>query len=303
MDGRVRGRADARKHVAGATKRQKGCIYLLLRIPTPRGGMAWVALRAMVRSVLGGTFALYRRLAVPAGLAAALCFAPLALALLALELAAGQSAETQRGIAIIDAVGSVLLFAPLAAIIAIRCAIAIDEGRPVEPRREAGTAFQLLPRYVLTQLLALLVIAGLPLLLIGAGLATGSQALTAIGAGTLLASGVINGVRLGLATVLVVTGEGAYAQALRVSARLVRGRFWGSLGAIVAITLIALALALLLSTIAIAAPAGAGRAVIEAVVGVVVNAVTVPFAAVGLYRLVGALRERARDDAGPVSGA
>ena len=53
-------------------------------------------------------------------------------------------------------------------------------------------------------------------------------------------------------------------------------------------------------TVAIAAPAGAGRAVIEAVVGVAVNAVTVPFAAVGLYRLVGALRERASE---PVSGA
>jgi hypothetical protein len=302
MDGRVRGRADARKHVAGATKRRKRCMRGVIRIPTPRGGMPWVALRAMVRSVVAGTFSLYRRLAVRAGLAAALVFAPLAVALLALELAVGQSTQTQQGIAIIDAVGSVLLFAPLAAIIAIRCAIALDEGRTAEPRREAAAAFQLLPRYVLTQLLALVVIAGLPLLLIGAGIATGSQALTAIGAGTLLASGVINGVRLGLATVLVVTGDGAYAQALRASARLVRGSFWGSLGTIVAITLIALVLALLLSTVAIAAPAGAGRAVIEAVVGVAVNAVTVPFAAVGLYRLVGALRERDRER-GPVSGA
>lgn len=69
-----------------------------------------------------------------------------------------------------------------------------------------------------------------------------------------------------------------------------------------AITLIALALAALLSTVALAAPVGAGRAVIETVVGVAANAITVPFAAVGLYRLHGALRERKAGRA-PVSGA
>ncbi|MGA0122236.1 MAG: hypothetical protein ACO3KD_04415 [Gaiellales bacterium] len=256
----------------------------------------------MVRSVVGDTLSLYRRLAVPLGVATALVFAPLAVALLALELAVGQSTRSQQGLAIIDAVGSVLLFAPLAAIIAIRCAIALDEGRAAEPRREAAFALQLLPRYVLTQLLALLVIAGLPLVLIAAGVATGSPGLTAVGAGTLLASGLINGVRLGLCTVLVVTGEGAYAQALRASARLVRGRFWSALGTLLVITLIALLIALLLSSVALAAPAGAGRGVIEAVVGIVVNAITVPFAAVGLYRLRGALRDR-EGEAGRVSGA
>jgi hypothetical protein len=68
------------------------------------------------------------------------------------------------------------------------------------------------------------------------------------------------------------------------------------------ITLIALLIALLLSSVALAAPAGAGRGVIEAVVGIVVNAITVPFAAVGLYRLRGALRDL-EGEAGRVSGA
>ena len=256
----------------------------------------------MVGSVIRGTFELYRRLAVPTGIAAALVFAPLAVALLVLELLVGTSVRTQQGLAILDAVGSVLLFAPVAAIIAIRCAIAVDEGRAPAPRQEAGPALQLLAAYVLTQLLALLVIAGLPLFLIGAGIAAGSPTLTAIGAGTLLASGLINGVRLGLATVLVVTGEAVYAKALRASAGLTRGSYWATLGCLVVITLIALVLAALLSTVALAAPAGAGRAVIEAVVGIVVNAITVPFAAVGLYRLYGALRER-RAERAPVSGA
>lgn len=256
----------------------------------------------MVGSVIRGTFELYRRLAVPAGIAAALVFAPFALALLALELVLGTSERTQQGLAILDAVGSVLLFAPLAAMIALRCAIGLDEGRPAEPRREAGPALQLLATYVLTQLLALLVIAGLPLVLIGAGIAAESPTMTALGAGTLLASALINGVRLGLATILVVTGEAVYAKALRGSAALTRGSYWGTLGSLVAITLIALALAALLSTVALAAPVGAGRAVIETVVGVVVNAITVPFAAVGLYRLYGALRERKAGRA-PVSGA
>jgi len=256
----------------------------------------------MVGSVIRGTFELYRRIAVPAGLAAALVFAPFAAALLALELAVGSSTSSQQGLAILDAVGSVLLFAPLAAIIALRCAIAVDDGRAPAPRQEAGPALQLLATYVLTQLLALLVIAGLPLVLIGAGLAAGSPTMTAIGAGTLLASGLINGVRLGLATILVVTGEAVYAKALRASAALTRGSYLATLGCLVAITLIALLLAALLSTVALAAPVGAGRAVIEGVVGVVVNAITVPFAVVGLYRTYGALRER-RGGRTPISGA
>jgi hypothetical protein len=256
----------------------------------------------MVGSVIRGTFELYRRIAVPAGLAAALVFAPFAAALLALELAVGSSTSTQQGLAILDAVGSVLLFAPLAAIIALRCAIAVDDGRAPAPRQEAGPALQLLATYVLTQLLALLVIAGLPLVLIGAGIAANSPTMTALGAGTLLASGLINGVRLGLATILVVTGEAVYVKALRASAALTRGSYWATLGCLVAITLIALLLAALLSTVALAAPVGAGRAVIESVVGVVVNAITVPFAVVGLYRTYGALRER-RTGRTPISGA
>ncbi len=256
----------------------------------------------MVGSVIRGTFALYRRLAVRTAIATAIIFTPFAVALLALELVIGTSERSQQGLAILDAVGSVLLFAPLAAMIAVRCAIALDEGRAAEPRREAGPAFQLLTAYVLTQLLALLVIAGLPLVLIGAGIAADSPTMIALGAGTLIASGLINGVRLGLATILVITGEAVYVKALRASAALTRGSYWATLGALVAITLIALLLAALLSTIAQAAPEGAGRAVLEAVIGVVVNAITVPFATVGLYRLHGALRER-RGEPPPVSGS
>jgi len=256
----------------------------------------------MVGSVIRGTFELYRRLAVPTAITTALIFTPFAVALLALELVVGTSERSQQGLAILDAVGSVLLFAPLAAIIAVRCAIALDEGRAAEPRREAGPALQLLSTYVLTQVLALLVIAGLPLILIGAGIAADSPTMIALGAGTLIASGLINGVRLGLATILVVTGEAVFAKALRASAALTRGSYWATLGALVAITLIALLLAALLSTIAQAAPEGAARAVIETVVGIAVNAITVPFAAVGLYRLYGALRER-KGERGPVSGA
>lgn len=255
----------------------------------------------MVGTVLRETFAAHRRLLVPTGAAAAIVFAPLAAALLALELAVGTSTRTVQGLAVIDAVGSLLLFAPVASIIAIRCQIAVEAEAPARPAHEAGPALQLLPRYVLTQLLVLLVIAGPPVALILAGLAIASPGLVTIGIGALFASALINGVRFGLATIAVAVGDAAYATAVRRSRALVRGRYWGTLGVLAALSALAFVLALAVSSIALAAPQGDARTVLEALLGVAANAIAVPFISIGLYRLY---RTLARDaDGAPAGGS
>ncbi|MEI6626846.1 MAG: hypothetical protein WCO40_10930, partial [Thermoleophilia bacterium] len=187
----------------------------------------------MVRSVTREALDLYRGLLRPLVLVTGLIFLPLAIAMLALELAVPDSQSTQQSIAIIEIIGSLLLFAPLASIIAIRSAMASEAQESLTMRQAVGDAFGLLPTYVITQLLVLLVIIALPGLLIVGGWISGSQLMLTLGLGTLLGSAILNGVRLGVATVSVVTGDAQMAPALRHSAQVTRGRYWAVLGVIV----------------------------------------------------------------------
>lgn len=239
----------------------------------------------MVRTVLSEGVELYRRLAVRAGAATLLIFLPFAAVLAVLELLAPDGADAEQGVAILDAVGSLLLFAPLASILTIRVALRVERGEDARPAAEVMDAFGILPAYVVTQLLVLLVVVGLPGAIIAAGFAADAPLLVSVGAGVLIASAIVNGVRLAVATVAVAVGDARYAVALRRSAQITRGRYWPVLGVLAITALIALAIALALTSVSLAAPDGAGRVVVEAAVGVVANAITVPLVTVLAYRL------------------
>lgn len=246
----------------------------------------------MVGIVIRQALDLDRRLLGPLALATGLVFLPLAAALLALGLLVPPSARSDQGLMIIDAVGSVLLFTPLASLIAVRSAIALERDGAVAVRRHVGAAFSLLVPFVLTQLLALLVIAALPLALIGAGLALGVPLLTLLGSAMLLASGLVNGVRLAVATTATAVGDARLGPALRRSAALTRGRWLATLGALLAILAIGLGIALALSLVAAPFPDGAARDAATAVAGLLGNALTVPFVALAQYRLYRELSAR-----------
>ena len=128
----------------------------------------------MVRIVIREALDLYRGLFRPLVLVTGLIFLPLAAAMLALELAVADSQSMQQRIAIIEVVASLLLFVPLASIIAIRSAMASEKGEPLTLRQAADDAFELLPTYVITQLMVLLVIVALPGILIVGGWISGS---------------------------------------------------------------------------------------------------------------------------------
>jgi hypothetical protein len=246
----------------------------------------------MIGAVLRETLALYAALASRLVPVAALVFAPFAAALLVLELVAPARPERELDLAVIDAVGAVLLFAPLVSIAAIRCAVAHEQGARPEVLREAGRAFDLLVPYVATQLLVLAVILALPGVLIGVGLLVGIPLLVAVGFGALLASAIVNGVRLAVATPAVVVDGGRYGAALRRSVALVRGSFLAVLGVLAVVSVLALGVGLALSALPALLPEGATRAAAGAALGVVVNAATVPLGALAAYRLYRTLAER-----------
>jgi len=247
----------------------------------------------MIGQVIRESLGLYRRLFGPLVVASFLIFLPFTIALLALELVVPDTPRTQQGLAIIDAVGSVLLFAPLASIVIIRSAIAFEQTDTTQVRQEVGPAFGLLVSYVITQLLVLLVIVALPGLLIAAGYAANSPTMMTMGIGVLLGSALLNGVRLTVSTVAVVTGDARYAPALRRSATLTRGNWLRTLGVIVTISLIALVIAVAVSSIGLAFPAGPAAAVGSAAFGLLGNALTVPIVALGSYRLYRVLEAQA----------
>ena len=247
----------------------------------------------MIGQVIRESLGLYRRLFKPLVAASFLIFLPFTIALVALELVVPDTARTQQGLAIIDAVGSLLLFAPLASIVVIRSAIALEQTDTAQVRQEVGPAFGLLVTYVITQLMVLLVIVALPGLLIAAGYATNSPTLMTMGIGVLLGSALLNGVRLTVSTVAVVTGDARFAPALRRSATLTRGNWLRTLGVIVTISLIALAVAVAVSSIGLAFPAGTAEVVGSAAFGLIGNALTVPIVALGSYRLYRALEAQA----------
>ena len=246
----------------------------------------------MVGQVIREALDAYRRLFGPLTLATILIFLPFAVALLALELAAPDSTATRQGLMIIDAVGSVLLFAPLAAITAIRCGRGLETGATVSVRRQIGEAFGMLVPYVLTQLLVLLVVAALPAVLIGAGYVAGSPLLMTLGFGLLFGSVLVNGVRLTVATVSVAVGDARYGPALRRSASLTRGSWFAVLGTLVAATLLAFAVTLGLSAIALPFPAGAAQDVGASLAELIANGFSVPFIALVSLRLYRALEAR-----------
>ena len=247
----------------------------------------------MVGQIIREALGLYRRLFRSLVVASFLIFLPLTIAMLALQLAVPDTTRTQQSLAIIDAVGSVLLFAPLASIVIIRCAIAAEQTGSARARKEVGPAFALLVPYVVTQLLVLLVIVALPGLLIAAGYATGSPTIMTMGVGVLLASALLNGVRLTVATVAVVTGDARNALALRRSAGLTRGNWLRTLGVLVALTLIALVIALTVSSVGLAFPSGRAQDVGTSIFGLIGNALTVPIVALGSYRLYRVLEAQA----------
>lgn len=248
----------------------------------------------MVRTVIREALDLYRGRFRPLVLVTGLIFLPLAAAMLALELAVANSQSMQQRIAIIEVVASLLLFAPLASIIAIRSAIASEKGETLTLRQAVDDAFELLPTYVITQLMVLLVIIALPGILIVGGWISGSQLMLTIGIGTLLGSVILNGVRLGVATVSVVTGDARMAPALRHSAQLTRGRYWPALGVIVVFSVFAFVITIVLSSLGLAAPEGTIQSIIGAIVSVITNALSVPLIALGTYRLYRGLQDAKR---------
>lgn len=239
----------------------------------------------MVRTVLSEGFELYRRIAVRAGAATLLIFLPFAAVLAVLELVAPDGANAEQGAAILDAVGSLLLFVPLASILSILLALRVERDEEPRPAAAIMDAFGILPAYVITQVLVLFVVFALPGAIIAVGFAADAPLLVSVGAGVLIASAIINGVRLAVATVAVAVGDARYAPALRRAAQISRGRYWSVLGVLAITGLIALSIALALTAIPLAAPAGAGRVIADAIVGVIANAVTVPLVAVLAYRL------------------
>ncbi|MSO46813.1 MAG: hypothetical protein EXQ67_01830 [Thermoleophilia bacterium] len=248
----------------------------------------------MIRLVTKEAFALYLRLGRRLALVTALIYLPFTIALLALTLVTPDTKSTQQSIAIIEVVGSLLLFAPLASIVVIRSAMAVENDEPLPLRQAVGDAFELLPTYVITQLLVLLVIVALPGMLIVGGWLSGSQLLLTIGIGTLIGSAILNGVRLGVTTVAVVTGDARMAPALRHSAQLTRGRYWSVLGVLVVFTLFALSIALVIQSLGLAAPAGTIDAVVTAILSVITSALTVPLIALGTYRLYRRIQDAQR---------
>jgi hypothetical protein len=114
-----------------------------------------------------------------------------------------------------------------------------------------------------------------------------------IATASLLGSALLNGVRLTVSTIAVVTGDARFAPALRRSATLTRGKWLRTLGVIVTISLIALAVAITISSIGLAFPEGTAAAVGSSAFGLIGNALTVPIVALGSYRLYRALEAQA----------
>ncbi len=247
----------------------------------------------MVGQVIREALDLYRRLFGPLVAASFAIFLPLTIALLALQLAVPDTSSAQERLAIIDAVGSLLLFAPIASIAIIRSAISLEQTGTARVRREIGPAFGLLVPYVATQLLVLAVIIALPGILIAAGYAAGSPTIMTMGVGVALASTLINGVRLAVATVAVVTGDARFGPALRRSRALTHGAWLRTLGVLLVLSLLALAIALVFSSVGLAFPVGPAQDVATSLLGLIANALTVPLIALGTYRLYRVLEAQA----------
>lgn len=239
----------------------------------------------MVRTVLRETLDAYRGLAralVPWTL---LIYLPFAIVLLALQLAVPATDENLQSIAIVDIAGAVLLFQPLATILAMRAVQGRERGEATAMRRDLGDAFGLLVPFVFTQLLVLAIIALIPALFMLAGFLLEAPLLVLIGLGMLLASAVINGVRMWLATAVVVVEGRRYATAIRRSVALSQGSFWGILGVIVALAVLVLVISLVGNLIALAGGSGATGAIASRIASLLVTAISVPLVAIGIYRL------------------
>lgn len=152
-------------------------------------------------------------------------------------------------------------------------------------RSDLGEAFGLLVPFVFTQLLVLAIIALIPALFMIAGFLLEAPLLILIGLGMLLASAVINGVRMWLATAVVVVEGRRFTAAIRRSVALSQGSFWGVLGVIVALALMVLLISLVGNAIALAGGSGTTGAIAGRVASLLVTAVSVPLVAIGIYRL------------------
>ena len=84
------------------------------------------------------------------------------------------------------------------------------------------------------------------------------------------------------------------APALRHSAQLTRGHYWGVLGVLAVFTLFALSIALPIQSLGLVAPDGTIDAVVTAILGVITNALSVPLIALGTYRLYRSLQDAKR---------
>jgi hypothetical protein len=242
----------------------------------------------MVRTVLRETLDVYRALALPLILWTAAIYLPFALVLLALQLSVPATDANLQSLAIVDIAGAVLLFQPLATILAIRTARRREHEEPIAMRSDLGAAFGLLVPFVFTQLLVLAIIALVPGAFIVAGLLLEAPLIALIGLGMLLASAVVNGVRMWLATAIVVVEKARYATAIRRSVNLSHGAFWSVLGVIVALALIVLLVSLIGNAITLVGGSGAVGAVTSRLGSLLVTAVSVPLVAIGAYRLYAA---------------
>ena len=251
----------------------------------------------MVRTVLRETLDAYRGLARALIPWTALIYLPFAIVLLALQLAVPDTEANRQSVAIVDVAGAVLLFQPLATILAIRAVQRRERDEPVAMRRDLGDAFGLLAPFVFTQLLVLAIIALIPGLFMVAGFLLEAPLLVLIGLGMLLASAIINGVRMWLATAVVVVEDVRYAGAIRRSVALSQGAFWGILGVIIALALIALLISLIGNAIALVGGTGILGIVTTRLGSFLVTALSVPLVALGIYRLYVARSEAAQASA------
>lgn len=242
----------------------------------------------MVRSVLRETLDAYRGLARSLIPWTALIYLPFAIVLLALQLAVPDTEANRQSIAIVDIAGAVLLFQPLATILAIRTVRRREREEPIEMRRDLGDAFGLLVPFVFTQLLVLAIIALIPGLVMVAGFLLEAPLVVLIGLGMLLASAVINGVRMWLSTAIVVVEKARYTRAIRRSVGLSQGSFWGILGVIVALALIVLLISLVGNAIALVGGTGTVGVLTSRIGSFLVTAISVPLVAIGIYRLYAA---------------
>jgi hypothetical protein len=260
----------------------------------------------VVGKVISGAFDAYAALFPVLIAVTAAVVVPYEAVLLALQLSAPDTDDARTGLLVVDGVASVLLVLPLVTVVAMRCGQARERGEAPRPWRALVEGLELLTVIAGTQLLVLLAIAFLPGLLILGGAAAGLPGLVLAGSVTLLASAIINGVRLALAVPVVLLENGPrFGSALRRSAELVRGAWRSTLLTLLALGGCALLIQLVATAaaaVAIASVAGEGgrtEDVAARLAAALSGILTLPFVALGSLALYRARSQAASGVAAP----